>query len=169
MILSIDPGIRALGWALFVPCYHGVFLAHAGLSRTKEKHLDQVIKEHVENILHRVSESDRQVAVSVVETMQIDGRQVPPQDLLDVQAVGFAVAASLGPVRSLRPSQWKGTLPKTVHHARIRGALESHELEILNCCLGRGVPKAHWKEVLDAVGIGCYYLKRTTRAGVRRQ
>jgi hypothetical protein len=102
----------------------------------------------------------------VVEEMCIDGRQVPPRDLLAVQAVGFGVAGRLGRVVPLKPNRWKGSIPKHIHHTRIKQSLEPEELKILDQALAE-TPKRYRKEILDAVGLGCYHLGRITRAGTR--
>jgi len=150
-LLSIDPGVKALGWALWSDA--GILIS-AGLSRTKERDLSAAIRDH-----------RRQVPLasrSVVERMVIDGRAVPPGDLLDVQAVGVAVASH--PLVLVRPCDWKGTIPKTIHHARIMETLSGGEASYVDALLER-TPKAHRKEILDALGIGLHHLGRTNRSG----
>jgi hypothetical protein len=171
-LISIDPGTVNLGWA----AWDGLGrLVAAGCSRTvRTKSLDGKIDAHATALFRdawKASEGrmSKNALDVLVERMQIDGRQVPPKDLLDVQAVGFAVAGLLGArVVSHPPSRWKGSIPKDIHHMRIRAELEEHERRILDEALA-GVPKANRKEVLDAVGLGCYHLKRTTRSGATRR
>jgi len=54
------------------------------------------------------------------------------------------------------PVQWKGNVPKPIHHDRLREALSSNEQKVFDT-LGH--------DARDAVGIGLYALKRTRRGG----
>lgn len=54
-------------------------------------------------------------------------------------------------VRTVTPNQWKGSVPKAIHHKRIRAALGEDELRLLVGATG---------DVIDAVGIGLWELGR---------
>lgn len=93
--------------------------------------------------------------VVVIEKMQIypNERVKDPNDLLEVNKV-VGMCHFLGEtVVEYTPREWKGQLPKRVHHARIRKALSKLELDVL----GRYIKNEH---VLDAVGLGLHYLRR---------
>lgn len=163
ILVSIDPGIKALGWARFHdlgpgrPCE----LFSCGASRNASGTLPEVARTHAERIA-------RGVDVVALESMTVRGaNSIPPQDLINVQTVGAIVAASLTHrIVLLTPEEWKGTVPKSIHHPRIRAALSEAERGTLGgACDLAG---ANAKEVLDAVGIGLYYLGRIDRAGITR-
>lgn len=80
-------------------------------------------------------------------------------DLLDVVAVGAAVAAPfMRELVTVYPSEWKGTVKKSVMLERIRKALSAEELarcEFTN--------KSDDEDLLDAVGIGLWRLGRLNK------
>lgn len=81
-------------------------------------------------------------------------------DLLDVVAVGAACAVALRPweLQTVYPSEWKGTVKKSVMLERIRKALSPEELarcEFTN--------KSDDEDLLDAVGIGLWRLGRLNK------
>lgn len=167
MLISIDSGTRALGWAAWNEDGR-LYTLDCSIARRALRTPDAQIEYHDLEIRARVSPFTGDVVVERMEWRKGDGRSVPG-DLLRVQAVGFGVAGLLGGrVVSYTPGQWKGSIPKDVHHRRIREALTHEELAILDRTL-QTIPRRHRKEALDAVGIGCYHLGRTTRSGARRQ
>lgn len=56
------------------------------------------------------------------------------------------------------PSQWKGNLPKDIHQRRIKKSLSRKEL------LAVDAKGTH--DMWDAIGIGLFAVRRTSRAGV---
>jgi len=159
-LVTIDPGVRALGVCFFE---HRVFRLGL-LSRSKARKLTDQIAEHRSNL------PDIGATHAAVESMVYRPTDSTPQDLINVQAVGCTLAGMLAPAVTLYPSsEWKGTTPKRIHHERIQSALMfPAETEALADSL-KGIPKAHQKEILDALGIGLYHLGRTTRAGTPRR
>lgn len=82
------------------------------------------------------------------------GRKAPAGDLITLAIrAGQAVACYGGgaPVEWTTPARWKGSVPKDVHHDRIRRALGPGEGEIFD----RVGPDAR-----DAIGLGAWYLTR---------
>ena len=160
-LLAIDPGTRFLGWAGFV----GGKLRGAGCSHSPAGDW----RTHVENMKIHVWAVTRSVLgadIVALESMTVRGGDAPtpPQDLINVQTVGCLVARSFSEnVVLLTPSDWKATIKKSVHHPRILAALDETERGIVGCACDRA--GAHAKEILDAVGIGLYYLKRTDKGG----
>lgn len=158
-LISIDPGVKALGWATW-GCGG---LERAGLSRTIERDLGRAIAGHLANL-----EDIGPCPESAVEHMTYRPTDSTPQDLINVEAVGCAVGCSKAHRMCLyTPSTWKGSIPKYIHHARIVDVLSDNETRTLDWAL-RGCPKGHRKEILDAVGIGLYHLRRTNRSGGAR-
>jgi hypothetical protein len=66
----------------------------------------------------------------------------------------------------VRPSAWKGQVPKPVHHKRVRAELDERELALLEGpTVGFGDAEG---DVWDAVGIELFKLGRLGRGGTRR-
>jgi len=53
----------------------------------------------------------------------------------------------------MTPTQWKGQLPKSVHHDRMRAVMSKEELKILEWAIENTKKGAH-PEILDAVALG---------------
>lgn len=168
--ISIDPGTRNLGWAFWV----GNTLIACGLSRSSAPGLAERAADHVLAI--RNDTSPWQVDRVVVEHMEAGNERVPPQDLIEVEAVGCLVAGDLcsrvfghtAQARLLPPSTWKSSLPKGVIHERNRALLSAGERLILDAACAKA-PAANRKEILDAVAIGLFDLQRVSRAGCARR
>lgn len=80
-----------------------------------------------------------------------------PNDLLDVVAVGAAVAAGFnaGYIETVFPREWKGQVPKDVMTERISRAITAEERPRIEKCQA-----SLMHNVLDAVGIGLHKLNR---------
>lgn len=166
-IVSIDPGTEALGWAVW---RHGR-LWRAGVSRSveRERSPEAYARYHAAAIGLALDPDSppEAVALESMEWRHGDVRS-QPRDLLAVQTVGCLVAGRLGGfVHLYPPSRWKGTIPKDIHHERIKNALDANERAVLDQALA-GVRASNRKEVLDAVGLGLYHLRRTNRSGGER-
>lgn len=100
-----------------------------------------------------------EVAV-VVELPQVYTRgssKGDPNDLVDLAFSAGRLVGNATNLRTVRPREWKGQLPKNVHHARVRKALSAAELAVLDAC---NVPVSKRHNVLDAVGLGLWALRR---------
>lgn len=156
--VSIDPGKHACGWALWLPGISGA-LVDAGLwaPRVGDLTLPPPLDLSVETVY--------------LESMEIrgTGSKTPPADLLRVEGTGHLLTGWLRPRRLVTwtASAWKGSVPKDIHHPRIRHALGPDETAILERAI-KAAPKTNAKEILDAVGIGLYGLGRTQRGGTTR-
>lgn len=88
------------------------------------------------------------------------GRQKgDPNDLLPLAALNGALRA-LFPAPRLhlpKPSDWKGQVPKDIMGARILSKLTAEEKAVWNAAQ---FPKSLAHNVLDAVGLGLYSLRR---------
>lgn len=59
----------------------------------------------------------------------------------------------------VKPREWKGQVPKGIHHARIRASLSARELEVANVCLEKITPsKRH--NAWDAIGLGQWFVRK---------
>lgn len=58
----------------------------------------------------------------------------------------------------VRPREWKGQVPKTIHNARVRARMTVGEISLLP-----DLPKSKMHNVIDAVGLGLWRLGRMGR------
>lgn len=117
----------------------------------------------------------------ICEKPQLDGR--PATDLIDVTLAGAYLAGQAwGTVRFVEPREWKGSMPKPVHHRKVwqtltpteRAALPDYAEHEINKALLRGA-KDGWRKpggtyyrgergkvhnALDAVALGLFELGR---------
>lgn len=130
--------------------WDGGTLTHAGLVKLRGRTLDALCKGAVPKRTH---------AIGYCESMHAY-RKVPANDLIDVQTVGAVyVTRAAREVRFVRALDWKGNVPKDIHHKRIRKQLDSAETAVLEEALTKA-PKGSHKEILDAVGIGLWAIGR---------
>ena len=139
MILSIDPGKRSLAYALWG---HSRRLVKAGI------------------VQHRHDPWWGKTAWMISQLPSVDEvvaefpkvypyeRRKSPNDLLPL-AANVGACSALGELVLVTPQEWKGQMPKDVCHRRILQALGEDEV------IGT---KNH--NVMDAVGIGLWYLGR---------
>lgn len=144
-LVAIDPGVKNLAWAQF----EDGALARCGLSRT----------DHATNharALIGLSQPD----ILVLE--QMVPRDLPnAADLIAVSHTGAFVAGALRPVVLLYPTaaEWKGSVPKRIHHPRIAAKLTDAERAVVASVAVR-VPASLLHNVWDAVGLGLWGLRR---------
>ena len=143
-LLSIDPGLKTVGWAY----WEGRELKCCGLSRTKHTDTTKQAREHWAH-LESWRDADRKICEMMVWR---GGRaKASPADLLKLNIV----AGHLG-TEWVAPSTWKGFCPKSIHQPRILKALTDQERALVMGCM----PASLRHNVVDAVGIGLYYLGR---------
>lgn len=158
MILTIDPGLRGCGAALFYekslahafyvqnPIVRGGgYKAHANMARAVRLWADAATTDV------------RKVIIEFPRIYPHAAQQKgDPNDLLELTGVGGAIAAlfSKADIESRFPAEWKGQVPKDVMVKRIQNALDISEKASV-----RSVgAKDH--NTWDAVGIGLAYLGR---------
>jgi hypothetical protein len=76
--------------------------------------------------------------------------------VVGVFAQAFRATTHLG----VKPREWKGQVPKDVHHARLVKTLTPDELAMVEA----SAPPSLRHNVLDAVGIGRYWFDLQRRA-----
>ena len=122
-----------------------------------------------------------------VERPCYDGRisrGIPPGTVIDLAwnaaAVAFTLAAG-APVHAHTPTEWIGTVPKSVLHRRIWSALTGPERKFFHCETAEWIEAAAEKyartrkltehaayNTLDAAGVGLFELGRIGKGGVKR-
>lgn len=157
--VSIDPGLRHLGLAMF----EGARLMKAVLVANPETTRRGAVAWVEMAAEVRRACASFQPHTLVIEEMQRDSRTVGAaiDDLLQVQGVGGAVASGLramtvDAVVGYTPSAWKGSVPKPVHNKRVLGKLTAAEELAIDFC----APHLQ-NNVTDAIGLGLFWLKKT--------
>lgn len=156
-VMAIDPGLRHVGAAVFEA---GV-LTRVALVRNPEQ-----VKRGPE-AWHSMASTVQAFApvcsVLVTEFPQVyDPRHQKGDqgDLIEVAGVAGAIVGAMferaGTVVGYLPRTWKGQVPKDIHNKRILGKLSPAELEHL-----KGIPLSLVHNVVDAVGIGLFFLTKT--------
>jgi hypothetical protein len=152
VVVGIDPGARHCGWCILFPGSLEWTLS-CGLSADRPR-----AASHAEEVVQELR--GRDVAALVVERPQVyvGRKQVgDPNDLIQLAFVGGTFAA-LVPHRHLftpRPAQWKGQVPKDIHHARLAKRMGS-TWPAIEASARRWGKLAH--NVYDAVGLALYGL-----------
>lgn len=155
--VSIDSGVKALGWAVLRESEVSYYLAMCGLVQGDSR--DEMIRA----MECALGVGNFELAVLESMVWRPNDPKSHPNDLIDVQTTGCLCAARIADhVKLVTAQTWKGSVPKKIHHERIRSRLSTNETEILNQALA-DAPKKHHKEILDAVGIGLHHVGRIGR------
>ena len=86
---------------------------------------------------------------------------VNPASILLLAHVAGAVAGLYhpAPYYQVKPRTWKGTMPKVICNARTFNKLERIELTLTDT-MAESVPRSLVHNVIDAIGVGLWHLKR---------
>ena len=155
-LLSIDPGFRYFGFAVFTDST----LVHAGLSETKQ---DQDPWEAWRgqppsflNIAYLLDDYEWVERKAIIEIPKIHRDTPNTEAITKLSAACGAYTAILQAagfdVEWVEPRTWKGTTPKAVMFKRIIAKLSDEEYTSIS------KPKDH--NVVDAIGIGLWKTKR---------
>lgn len=145
MMVAIDPGKHASGWAAFVGG-ELVLCGYTGSAKTLVAALYPIYREP---------------SLAVIEAPRVYDRKRwkgDPNDLIDISIAGGILVGALRPkeIRIIRPQDWKGQTPKHIQADRTLAKLTEAERSQLE-----GVTtKSKLHNVIDAVGIGLWELKR---------
>lgn len=165
-LVAVDPGLRGVGLAVFDTqtkqlvraCY-----AKGAASGNGPKAWEAVVLA-VSAELKGVSIGDL-----IMEFPQCYPRASSKvnNDLAQLAAIDGALGEAFTGAnpRVVFPAEWKGSLPKEVHHERILRTLSAEEQARI-CWPSAKKTLGH--NVLDAVGLGLFALGRVKRAGRRK-
>lgn len=153
MLLAIDPGTDT-GWALFSDANdrdgrHRLVACGLGDPRLSDK--------------HRAADITR----VVIERPMIypRGQTKNPNDVVAL-AVNAGEWGGLyrqwAAVEYVLPFQWKGSVPKSIHHERVLAKLSDAERVVVDQTLtrGRSIARGKRHNVLDAIGLGLFGVGR---------
>ncbi len=145
IVLAIDPGAH-MGWAVV----EGSFLIVCGLGLKSLVSFDCAAKQ------------------GIVEIPQYRGasQKAPVDDIIKLAyRAGLAVGAVGIPFETCTPSQWKGSVPKKIHNARVLASLSEASLRVYRSCT-KDISPSLRNNVTDAVGLGVWYSKNHERLGM---
>lgn len=165
-LLSVDPGIRGCGVALFE---NGLLARAAYVKNFIDGGNDASYCYYMaREIILYTGEEDCFFKQGEILTLAVESPQVytsskgDPNDLLPLFGVNAALYTMLRTAmgsslafNQYLPRQWKGQMTKEVCHARIKDRLSPAESAAIE-----PTPKSLIHNVFDAVGIGLYALNR---------
>lgn len=137
IVMGVDPGAQHAGWCV--------------MDKNKIITLGVATGDSAGRLLTAIGLWRGKIDVLVVERMQAYPQSpVPVGDLLDVQFTGGFIAGAIAPKVLLtpRPREWKGTIPKDIHHRRITASLSYEATDML-----AEIQKSIRHNALDAVGL----------------
>jgi len=144
-IVVVDPGKKDAGVAVF----------------TKGKLTDcwLISGNNPIALAHSIYKTAGDVDHVVVEDQQIYNRGGGnPNDLIPLaQCVGAVIALFGRPYTIIKPREWTKGVPKAPRQAAFLLTLDKHEVDMIN---GSCRAKALRHNVVDAVALGYYYLKK---------
>ena len=147
-VLSIDPGLRKCGCALW---YLDGTLRRAWTARAPAgtgRGLEAWVK------MVRAIKIAPDINTLVVEQMQVyRDKKTGADDLLELTGVLGSIAwrFSGAEKHGYKPAEWKGQVPKKVMRERLKQRLTKEELN--------NIQKGATHDAWDAIGIGAYYFR----------
>jgi len=149
MILIVDPGKAAIGYCTVDELGRGRLIACGFREFSTRYELGCWARNMGERAVCELPRS----AIKSKSSMAIQN------DLLDVSLTAGAISGVL-PTAFIRPSGWKGEVPKKIHQPRILQALagrpEAPEIERQLGFIRSGIRH----NVIDAIGIAIWYLEQ---------
>ncbi len=156
MLVSIDPGVKVAGIAL----WENSDLMAAWLVKSDQYRMGCAV----------IGEISSRVPVELISALAIEKPQIyhqsklkgDPADLIELAIRVGAIISHVDPcgdrTTTYLPQAWKGSSPKDVMVERIKRRLMSDECARVELPRAKGVAHNVW----DAVGIGLHHLKRRT-------
>lgn len=159
MILAIDPGKWECGWCAMDS---GRALA-VGLARAPQKNgFAAAGKDLASQVGYQV---DKGATLIVEYPVLYPGDPYPTRKAKDLIAVAYNAGVLVGDLAQtgakvvvVEPRAWKGSLPKIVHHLRIRSQVPS-AVALVEAIKPKGMQHHVW----DAVGLSWYQYNKEKR------
>jgi hypothetical protein len=155
MLISLDPGVRMAGVAVF----EDDELSSAWLARGKDWQLTAFAAfSEIEQRYPKEVWSQAYLAIEIPQIYTPQYLKGDPNDLVAVTLMVGCFVGFMGPcvlVSRYYPRQWKGQVPKKIMNERIQYELTEEEWGRVE------LPAESYRHnVWDAVGIGLHHLKR---------
>lgn len=152
--IGVDPGVRECGVAIEWPRERRAFLVRGTL--------DTMVRD-IQRPIPEVLGFDLSVCVEGQQFYGTEKSKGDPQDLIRLAQVAGAVLGALclrapGRYEIPLPRVWKGSTPKTIHHARLARDYPQWVEPV-----ARDTPKSKQHHVWDAVGLLEWHKERVTK------
>jgi len=96
------------------------------------------------------------VTGGAIEVMQhYKGSPVNPNNLMLLNLIAGGAKVCFPLAKLSKPGEWKGQIPKTVHHRRIL-KIVGNDWRNEDVVFGDPAKGNHWKEVYDAIGLALW-------------
>jgi hypothetical protein len=149
VLIAIDPGVKMLGVARFNDAGECIYAHVLRVKSLWSVRLD----------LHCLSAPEEHCVVECPQVYQAKFSKGDPNDLVNVALVAGACASAFVSVDIVRPHEWKGNIPKAVHHRRVmRDAPEFVQRSIAAI---KQTTLRH--NAIDAYALGLWYLERKNK------
>ncbi len=149
-LVSIDPGVKFLGWAEFADKR----LINCGL--IKAGNLNEILW-RARNWFEDYADDFK----CVIEKPQVYTQRYlkgDPNDLITIALVAGYCASFFSEATFVLPRDWKGNVKKEVMCKRIVDRwMNERERELLD---GQRIPKGQLNNTVDAIGVGLHHLGR---------
>ena len=154
-IFAVDPGTRLSAWAVFEEDGKG----QIGLVRSVAETLPERVAEmagalYIEAVKYKATE----IVVEMPRVYRTGRQKGDPNDIVDLAFAAGGVSVILSAIENLThsvtptPREWKGTIPKKIHHARLRAQVP----EVIQAI--DQIPKSLQHNVWDAIGLALWAL-----------
>lgn len=164
-LVAIDPGVKKCAIAVFGEgC-----LTNAFYVTTKQTHVAEGANEMVNQMLERVDNFDLRIVIERPQIYAGSKAKGNPNDLLDLSFVAGTFNAVMDRASAAYlPAQWKGQVPKEIHHKRLSEYFEAHgtvdEMGVWTNI--NKLKKDH--DLRDAVGLGLFHLDIVGKGGISK-
>lgn len=174
IVLGIDPDLHRTGWAIVESDPLKVKKVGIASVPTKIKGAQAVVA--MRHALPRSLPECYNYDLTVVESQEVyfAKSKANPNNLIFLAQVA-GICAAFCPTEEIwmpRPVNWKGQIPKPIHHDRILRSVGLSPIKQQNFCFP-GPPldfelinvgnQTDWKHIVDAIGLACWGITRASR------
>lgn len=155
MILSIDPGLRTTGVALW---QNSLLVEAKLLQGDKKANGSEAWRAIGYALIPMVNALVERVIVELPQVYVASRSKADPNDLIQLAAVVGTIGGMLRdvPMQTVLPRQWKGNIDKAIMVERIQSKLSAKEKGVVKLPSAKSLSHNVW----DAIGVGLWYLKR---------
>jgi hypothetical protein len=167
LILSIDPGLRGIGAALFAK--NGYLERAAYIEGTPKGKGPAAWLPLLDNVVAWVGKDVvEQLVVELPQVYTVSKSKGDPNDLIQLAAIDGCLIGAFRErfkgvfVQAYLPAEWKGQVKKEAHHERIKKVISEAEVEKIKMPVSS---LAH--NVWDAVALGLFAVNRCAVGGAK--
>jgi len=157
-LVSLDPGLRGCGLAYW---NEDGSLAHVAYVRNTVKQGDGPRAWTGYQSTYIWNRRTAYFISEVPQVYRVGASKGDPDDLIQLAGVVgvFSMLIQSDVRMGVKPREWKGQVPKDVHHARLVKTLTPEEMAMVEAA----APPSLRHNVLDAVGIGQWWFKNRSK------